>query len=90
MGVVGKGPPEVYSRAPREGHIWLSPAQEPRGVWEDMEHQSQSQGWGGQAGGGRERAGESGTGAKYLPPFCPPRPLTTITNREGLPRAFQR
>jgi hypothetical protein len=50
-GVIGKGPPEVYSRAPREGHIRLSPAQEPRGVWEDVEHQSQSQSWGGQAGG---------------------------------------
>lgn len=35
--------------------------------------------------GGREPAGEAGTGAKHLPP----RPLTTTTNRAGLPRAFQ-
>lgn len=53
-GVSGKGPPEVYCRAPREGHIWLSPAQEPRGVWEDGEHQSQSQGWVDRQEGGRE------------------------------------
>lgn len=69
MWVVGTGPPEVYSRAPREGHIWLSPAQEPRGVWEDVEHQSQSQDWGGQAGGRKGTAGEAGTGTKHLPPI---------------------
>lgn len=87
-GVSGKGPPEVYCRAPREGHIWLSPAQEPRGVWEDGEHQSQSQGWvdrqeGGREGG-KEPSGEAGSGAKHLPP----RPLTATTNRAGLPRAL--
>lgn len=86
MRVVGTGPPEVYSRAPREGHNGLSPAQEPRGVWEDVEHQSQSQGWVGQAGGRKGTRWGGRDRRQASPPT--PRPLTATTNRAGLPRAL--